>query len=621
MLLSVRAAAVAFVATNAVLITAAPSSAALDFNPCPAFAKARCATIDVPVDRSGAVPGTITLDVERIPAPHPAGRPPLVFLAGGPGQTNTAIFPLFAHEYARAVDDRDLVTFALRGTGTSAIDCPEIDRGDPAASAVPACAQSLGPARNFYTTRDAADDLDDVRQALGVDKLALYGGSYGTRLEQAYAIRHADHVERMVLDSTYGPDLNNDPFGVGEFKAAPEVARAICHRNACKGITKNPYADLLELFAKLSEKPIDTSVVDAQGKPHKTPLAALLVAALLPSLDVDDNLRAELPRAIEGALHGDPAVLGRLVAGGPSGPPPDARLGVNQTLFTATRCEEDVQPFDRTASPDDRIAEAHQQLAAIPPATFAPFGADIAYLLSNVPTCAYWPMRQEQPSVGSGPPADVPVLFVHGEFDLRTPLASTLTVAGEFPQARVLTIPNTGHSASTADLSGCADLRVIAFITKGTEPAPCKPRRDPFAARALVPRSVGKVGAIAAARLTVADAFEQLDAGTHGRPALEAKVRGGGLRGGTFKGTSSGVVLNRYVFVKGFAVSGKVAPAGAVVLKVRGGKLRFAAGGKVTGTLHGKAVREHAKLQRRTVSKQLQASAGAARIASRAVVR
>jgi hypothetical protein len=229
------------------------------------------------------------------------------------------------------------------------------------------------------------------------------------------------------------------------------------------------------------------------------------------------------------------------------------------------------------------MAQAREQLASIPPASFDPFGPDIAFLLSNVPKCAYWPMLPQQPGFGNGPPADVPVLFIHGEFDLRSPLSSTTEVAGEFPHATLFTVPNAGHSASRRAAPNCARTAVIQYLSKGTAPAACHDGKDPFAPRPLVPRSVKAAGgAKAAARLTVADAFEQLDVGSGGRPELESKVKGGGLRGGSFRGKPGGrLVLSRYVFVKGFPVSGTVRPHGVVVLKVPHHTLRFKPGSKL----------------------------------------
>jgi pimeloyl-ACP methyl ester carboxylesterase len=594
----------------------ASASAALDFKPCTNPKGVQCATIDVPIDRSGNVPGTFTLLVHRVPAPQPAGKPPLFYLTGGPGQTNTAVTVRALTRYGAALQHRDLITFAQRGTGPTKITCPALETGAGPATAMPECANQLGPARNFYTSRDAADDIDAIRQDLGVDKIALFGASYGTWVEQGYAIRHPEHVETMVLDSTVGPNQRADPFSVEQYDAAPGIARAICHRNACRGITSDPWSDFLKLFAKLQKKPLTGRVFDEDGASRKVTLSGLLVASVVPELDVKDHLRAELPRAVAGALKGDAGPLARLVSGGgPTGPPPDPFAAVNQTVLNVTRCEEDVQPFDRTASPADRLTQARQQLAAIPPSTFDPFGPDLAFVLSLVPTCAYWPMLADQPSFGNGAPANVPVLLVHGEFDLRSTLASTQTVAGEFPQATVLTIPNAGHSATRRAGPNCARAAVIRFLD-GASPGQCTPGRDPFAARPLVPRSLsavkpagiglrGRSGrAVYAAQLTVSDAFDQLDLGSGGRPPLESKVRGGGLRGGTFRGTKQGLVLKKYAFVKGFPVTGTVRPRGAVVLRIPHGTLRFA-GGEVIGKLPGTQFGASATLQRRTIGAQL----------------
>jgi pimeloyl-ACP methyl ester carboxylesterase len=38
-----------------------------------------------------------------------------------------------------------------------------------------------------YTTANAARDIDQVRRTLGYGKINVWGGSYGTRLGQAYA--------------------------------------------------------------------------------------------------------------------------------------------------------------------------------------------------------------------------------------------------------------------------------------------------------------------------------------------------------------------------------------------------------------------------------------------------
>src|SRR5947199_2176235 len=169
--------ALAAAVLGAVVAAPASATAALDFKPCSSPKGVQCATIDVPIDRSGNVPGTFRLLVHRTPARQPAGKPPLFYLTGGPGQTNTNATVRAAVRYSGALQHRDLITFAQRGTGPTAIHCGPLEAGADPASSVPACADQLGPARNFYTSRDAADDLDAIRQALGVDKVALFGAS------------------------------------------------------------------------------------------------------------------------------------------------------------------------------------------------------------------------------------------------------------------------------------------------------------------------------------------------------------------------------------------------------------------------------------------------------------
>ena len=51
----------------------------------------------------------------------------------------------------------------------------------------------------FYTTSEAMDDLDDVREALGYDKINLVGYSYGATAAQYYLRQHEEHVRTMTL--------------------------------------------------------------------------------------------------------------------------------------------------------------------------------------------------------------------------------------------------------------------------------------------------------------------------------------------------------------------------------------------------------------------------------------
>src|SRR4051794_16835903 len=72
----------------------APAARAL-FAPCGRNGL-ECATVDVPLDRSGATPGTVSLHVEELPAPG-TPRGVLLLIAGGPGQASSGTFALGAN--------------------------------------------------------------------------------------------------------------------------------------------------------------------------------------------------------------------------------------------------------------------------------------------------------------------------------------------------------------------------------------------------------------------------------------------------------------------------------------------------------------------------------------------
>jgi proline iminopeptidase len=64
-----------------------------------------------------------------------------------------------------------------------------------------------------YTLEAMVADVDAVRQALGLDKVALLGHSFGGVLAQAYALRHPDRLNQLILCSTFSSSARmNDVF-------------------------------------------------------------------------------------------------------------------------------------------------------------------------------------------------------------------------------------------------------------------------------------------------------------------------------------------------------------------------------------------------------------------------
>ena len=155
------------------LLAAAAAPTAATAATCPY--QARCGSITVPLDHSGATPGTLPLGYAVLPATG-TRTGTLFFLTGGPGESAVVYTGMIRKELAPLRATHDIVMVDQRGTGRSgAVKCSSM-------RSVQACAKKLGARRPFLTTVETAKDLDDLRAALGLEKITPLGVSYGTKV-------------------------------------------------------------------------------------------------------------------------------------------------------------------------------------------------------------------------------------------------------------------------------------------------------------------------------------------------------------------------------------------------------------------------------------------------------
>ena len=167
----------------------------------------RCGEIEVPFERADESIGMTRIGFAvRAPEDRDAEpAKPIFAVEGGPGYASTLSANTYVKLFGSLLDTHPLVLVDMRGTGRSQpVDCPDVQKGRaPEWIAVSDCARRLGDRASSYRTSAAADDIDDVRDALGYERIALYGDSYGTYLGQSYAFRHPDRLDALVLDSAY----------------------------------------------------------------------------------------------------------------------------------------------------------------------------------------------------------------------------------------------------------------------------------------------------------------------------------------------------------------------------------------------------------------------------------
>jgi len=603
---------VAALAAGLITLAVAPGArAAIPYAPCEPVGF-QCGQLAVPLDRTGAVPGTVTLSARRVVASSNPTASAVVALAGGPGQAALPASPEFASILAPAIATRDLLVFDQRGTGSSGrLTCPAFERGILSiATAAQACANQLGPARGFYRTSDSVDDIEALRVESGYQKLVLFGVSYGTKVALDYAAKYPANVEALVLDSVVTPE-GSDVLNVSTFKAMPRALGGLCVNGACNGITSNVGHDLFNLVHKTGRKAIRGKVNTPGGRSVKVTLDQDGVLDILLAGDLNPTLRSELPAAMRSAIKDDNRPLLRLLlrAKGLTGIP-DARAqgsldeSDSDALFAATRCEESAFPWDRAAGPEQRAAQAVAAARARPITDFQPFNYRVALRSEAIPVCVAWPNASPAPAAPT-PLPPVPTLILSGGSDLRTPFEDAASVAARLPGAALVAVPFTGHSVVTSDLSGtdCATNAIASFFA-GTPIAQCAAAPQTIPPSRIAPTRLSRVRGrtkelktVAAASAPVNDVRLQFlgDEIAVGR-ATPSGAKVAGLRSGHATATSRGFNLRRVEFVPGVTVNGFVPlqPA-TTTLTISGrsaphGKLTFHPGGTVTGRLGGRKV-------------------------------
>ena len=608
----------ALLAAVTALVSAGAAGAATP-QPC-GNAGLRCLTVDVPLDYADPASGTLGLGVQLLPGQ--AGRGAVVVLTGGPGQAGLASAggADAMRDIARITGRRTVISVDQRGTGTTALRCAVADRPAGAAradltssaAAAAACARELGERRAFYTTGQSVQDLERIREALGLARWSVGGVSYGTFVASSYARVAPERVERLLLDSTL-PLEGSRALDLEPFEAARRITAGLCSGSACPGVGRLP-ATTSRLVGVLERRAVPGAVVDASGRatrqPFGGPRARGALIGALQSGDLSPAARAAFPAGVRAALRGDATLLNRLsqAGDGASAGPGD----FSTALFLATTCDETRVPWSGADPADVRRTAFIGELDAVPPGRFAPFRRTEALGFGPWTLCLGWPEANLYQAPAGDIPATIPTLILSGAEDVRTPTESARRVAARAPGSTLVVVPRRGHSLLTQG-ERCVEAAVGRFfsgrtvagsICAGTarliEPYPVPPARF-----ADLPPARGFDGRTGRTLTAVARTIEDID------PSLQlapdpggTTVRSTGLRGGRviarFSSRAVRVSLRGFSYVPGVTVtgglrSGPLGPAGTT-LRIGGpaaarGTLALAPGGELRGTLGGRPVR------------------------------
>lgn len=403
--------------------------------------EARCGTFQVWENRETKSGRKIGIYFVVLPATGVAkATEAIAFFAGGPGQAATESAPGGAQELAAVRDTRDILFVDGRGTGKSnPLPC-EISRPTDLQSylvefftpdGVARCAGQLKDRADvrWYDSAPTADDLEELRAALGYQQLDLYGGSYGTRTAMVYLRRHPEHVRLVLAEGPVPTDTRTPLYTARDAQQALDGVLADCRADAaCHAAFPDPEGDLHAAFARLDQGPAAATVISPlTGEAATVRLSGERLAEALRYMTYDPAVAPLIPAVLHHAARGD------------FGPAADQALFwrrglVSQSsrgLYLAVTCPEDVDFADSA------------QAAELARGTFL----GMARWRDQKAACAVWPHRTLGREFVETVRSDVPVLITSGQDDPATPAHHGERMLAGLPNGRLLVIPHAGHWA------------------------------------------------------------------------------------------------------------------------------------------------------------------------------
>lgn len=398
-------------------------------------------TLFVPENRSNPESNLIELAFVRFKSTAKNPGPPIVYLAGGPGGSGIGTatgsrFPLFMALREIA----DVIAYDQRGTGYSKpnLGCYDrlalpLDVPPTREAAIKELRENAKSCKSYwrdiqrvdlagYNTNESADDLEDLRKALGVEQISLWSISYGTHLAFATMRRHPKSIHRAILAGTEGPDHT--------YKLPSNIQK---HLEDLAGVIKaDPVAgkeipDFLGLmktvFDRLDAQPETVEVTDPRTKLKVKVIVNKFVLQFLIANNIGTTVTARFP-----------ALLLRASKGDFSNP---AQVWLNQS-----RSEIGSAMSYMMDCASGQTAARREQIAREAKGT-------LLEDFSNFPfpeICEEW----NAPDLGDGFRAplrsDVPVLFISGTLDARTPVSNAEEYRKGFPNSTHIIIEGAVHS-------------------------------------------------------------------------------------------------------------------------------------------------------------------------------
>jgi len=418
----------------------------------------RCSSYKVFEHRRTKTGRQISLFIAVLPAlEKPAEPDPLFFIAGGPGQGASSLAGFASRAFAEVRRRRDVVLVDLAGTGRSdALNCRMFPTarelvGDfyPLAQ-VRACRESLSRKTDLrrYTTSVLMDDLDEVRAALGYEKINIYGTSYGTRAALTYVRRHREHVRSIMLKAIAPPTMPGTMHYARDTERSLQYLFRACATDVdCAKAVPDLESEFRKVLARANQGALRGLIPDPTGgAPIELPLSRGVVASTLLGLLQNSNSAVRLPLLIHMTFAGDTKPLVDAIVEYRRG----LDAGISLGMHLSVMCSEDAPRMNpaRAKMSDRGTALGDYRVAQL------------------VAACREW-VRGELPrDYAQAVRSDVPALLISGTLDPNTNERWGEAAARYLSNSKHVVIPNLSHGFSS--INECGAKFMSEFIDKAT---------------------------------------------------------------------------------------------------------------------------------------------------------
>ena len=398
-------------------------------------------TLLVPENRSNPDSNLIELAFVRFKSTAKNPGPPIVYLAGGPGGSGIftakgSRFPLFMALREIA----DVIAFDQRGTGFSKpnLGCYDrlalpLDVAPTREAAVKQLRENSESCISYwrdiqrvdltgYNTNESADDLEDLRKALGTNQISLWSISYGTHLAFATMRRHPKSIHRAILAGTEGPDHTYKlPSNIQKHL---EDLAAVIKADPVVGKEVPDFLGLMKsVFDRLDAQPETVEITDPQTKLKVKVIVNKFVMQYIVANNIGTTVTARFPALFYRASKGDFTNPAQVWLS-------QSRSEIGSAMSFMMDCAS-----GQTAARRERIAREAK--------------GTLLEDIFNFPfpdVCEAWKAPDLGDEFRAPLRSDVPVLFISGTLDARTPVSNAEEYRIGLPNSTHIIIQGAVHS-------------------------------------------------------------------------------------------------------------------------------------------------------------------------------